>query len=271
MTRLPDFVLIGTMKSGTTSLFRWLGTHPAVRLPERKEPMFFGDDRTWSRGVDWYSSLFPSDGVTGEASAGYTAAAVTEVAASRAATVVPSARLLCLLREPSARLRSHYVHERQRGRERRRFLDAVAPDSAYVTSSCYDRCLAPWVERFGEQLLVVRAEDLDGDDAWASVLTHLGLDVVPRPADRHNVSGGKERFGPLARRLFDARIRSAPRWVPSPVRRVARRALLAGSMDDDEQAREARTAALPDEIVDLLTTEAAALAARLGTPSLRWG
>ena len=270
MTRLPDFILIGTMKSGTTSLFRWLGTHAAVRLPEQKEPEFFSDDRAWRRGVDWYSSLFPDDGVTGEASASYTAADRTDIAAARAAEIVPSARLVCLLREPSERLRSHYVHERQRGRERRPFVEAVRPESAYVSSSCYHRCLTPWLDRFGAQLLVVRGEDLDRDDTWAAILRHVGLDPVERPTEHHNVTGDKARFGPLARTAFDARVRSVPSWVPSPVRRVARRLLLAGSLHDDRLARDARTAALPDDVARLLAEDAGALAARLGPAAPRW-
>ena len=91
--RLPDFIIVGALKSGTTTLFRWLATHPGTSL-KTKEPHFFSGEAAWGRGIDWYRSLFEAAGddvVTGEASATYTSMAAAPIAAARIAEVVPGA------------------------------------------------------------------------------------------------------------------------------------------------------------------------------------
>ena len=53
--RLADFLVIGSAKSGTSTLFRYLQRHPQLYLPFRKEPNFFGMDENYAKGLDWYS------------------------------------------------------------------------------------------------------------------------------------------------------------------------------------------------------------------------
>ncbi|HVM40035.1 MAG TPA: hypothetical protein VM618_04550, partial [Acidimicrobiia bacterium] len=101
--RLPDFVIVGSMKSGTTSLFQYLGLHPGVGLPARKELDFFVAHRNWRRGEGWYRSQFApvADGlVTGESSPNYTMRHLFPGVAERMAAVVPDARLLYVVRDP---------------------------------------------------------------------------------------------------------------------------------------------------------------------------
>lgn len=230
--RLPDFVLIGTMKSGSTTVFRWLEQHPTVQLPSVKEPNFFSDDRNWHRGVEWYTRHFdgvPRDVVTGEASVRYTDPRWSATAAGRLRDTVPRARLICVLRDPVDRMRSHFRHEVQRGRERRAFADAVAvADSPYVLRSCYATALRPWAELFPPaQLHVVTSERLLSDDTeWAQLLGFLGLAPVPRPASAHNVTSDKGAFSPLMRVLWDLGLAQRMTRGPQSVRRLGRRLLL---------------------------------------------
>jgi hypothetical protein len=126
---LPNFVVIGAMRSGTTSLYKYLQVHPEVFMP-RKEIHFF--DRRWDRGLDWYRSRF--DGwagqpAVGEATPSYLA---DPVAIDRMAAVIPGTRLVAILRDPVDRAYSHYWMERARGRERRSFEQAVADERAGV-------------------------------------------------------------------------------------------------------------------------------------------
>ena len=230
--RLPDFVLIGTMKSGSTTVFRWLEQHPAVQLPAVKEPNFFSDDQRWQRGVEWYARHFegvPADVVTGEASVRYTDPRKSAVAAHRLRETVPGARLICVLRNPVDRMRSHFRHEVQRGRERRRFADAVLlPDSNYVLRSCYATALRPWVDLSPQdQLLVVTSERLLSEDAeWMRLLGFLDLDPLPRPTTMHNVTSDKASFSPLMRLLWDTGlVQRLPRG-PRIARRLGRRLFL---------------------------------------------
>ncbi len=73
--RLPDYVIVGMMKSGTTSLYQWLGGQPECALAREKEPDYFSREDVWQRGLEWYSELFadaPLGKLIGEASKSYT-------------------------------------------------------------------------------------------------------------------------------------------------------------------------------------------------------
>ncbi len=59
---LPNFLIIGAMKAGTTSLYSYLKTHPQVYMPVNKEPNFFSNEAEWKRGLGWYESLFKGNG-----------------------------------------------------------------------------------------------------------------------------------------------------------------------------------------------------------------
>ncbi len=266
--RLPDFLVIGTAKSGTTTLFRWLGAQPEVALPATKEPNFFGREERWALGLDWYAGHFAGigdDRLTGEASVRYTAPELAELAAGRIEAVLGRLPLVCLLRNPVERTRSHYRHQVQRGRERRPFPDAVAePDNPYIAASRYATVLRPYVRRFGDALAVVRFEDLLAGPGWDAVCTHLGLTPRPAPTGAHNVTATKERFTAPARIAYRRRWqRLAPALGPlrAPLRRVALR--------DGRRYRRLLTSAeapLPDEAADLLAAETGTLATLIGRP-----
>jgi hypothetical protein len=107
--RLPNFLIVGAMKSGTTSLARYLGAHPQAYVAPEKEINFFERGYVWNRGVDWYASRFEGAGdalAVGEASPSYM---YWPTAIERMASVVPDARLIALLRDPVERAYSHYL------------------------------------------------------------------------------------------------------------------------------------------------------------------
>lgn len=116
----PAFLIIGAMKAGTTSLFRYLCEHPDVVAPIRKEIHYFNFN--WSQPAGWYQAHFPvaaklgSGVVSGEASPGYL---VHPRAPHRARECLHDARIIVLLRDPVTRALSHYFHERRIGRETR--------------------------------------------------------------------------------------------------------------------------------------------------------
>lgn len=164
---LPDFVLIGGMKCGTTSLHHYLGCHPEIATSDPKElNFFFGDTPgtagNWWRGVDWYADRFPADArVRGESSPGYTSPDHPQVAA-RLARVVPDARLLYLRRDPWERAVSQYLHHRRDGDERRPLAEAILdPDSQYVARSRHRERLRPFLDRFApDRILVLEHREL---------------------------------------------------------------------------------------------------------------
>jgi hypothetical protein len=111
--RLPDFMIVGAGKAGTTSLAAWLRAHPEVFVPVEKELHFF--DQFWERGTDWYRDQFaaaPPGTRVGEATAAYM---VHAVYIDRMAAVAPEAALIAILRNPIHRARSQYDHMVARG------------------------------------------------------------------------------------------------------------------------------------------------------------
>lgn len=222
---LPTFIVIGIMKCGTTSVAGWLEAHPDVFMTEPKEPAFFSRPSRWAKGLGWYGTLFDAGRDTvarGEASTMYTNPAWSAVAAERIARTVPDVRLVCVVRDPVERIRSHYRHRRLRGREARPLAEAVvASDSPYVAQSCYYRCLEPYITTFGaDRLRVERLEDLaDGaGDAWRRVLDHIGVAQIPHAGGARKVSAETVQLTPLSAKLR-ARVPRSTR-LPAPVRRL---------------------------------------------------
>lgn len=227
--RLPDFIVIGTAKSGTTTLFHWLSEQPEFDLPlvpAVKEPHFFVNEDAWGRGLSWYASLFehvPVDLLTGEASPGYTRPDVAATAARRMATLVPDVRLVYVLRHPVDRLRSAHRHRLQRAREHLPLDQAVQslPWHEFLGRSMYWTCLEPYLEVFErEQICVARFEDLvgHGHPAWTAVLHHLGVGDRPPPRTAHNVSAAKPQYPRGVMRLLDGGRLATVTRLPAPVR-----------------------------------------------------
>jgi lipopolysaccharide transport system ATP-binding protein len=191
---LPDFVVIGTQKGGTSFFYRLLTEHPLVRRAAAKELHFF--DNKFAEGVGWYRRCFSEgervDGqrtITGEASPSYL---FDPQVPERMAQIVPEARLIALLRNPVDRAYSHYQMEVRRGKEARSFEEATEEEMtsaegegnpvdvphAYLRRGLY----AEQLERFSffanrDRLLVVKSENLFTHrlEVLERVLTFLGL------------------------------------------------------------------------------------------------
>ena len=122
---LPEYVIVGGQRCGTTSLYQYLIEHPAIGAATTKEVHYF--DVNFGRGVDWYRGHFPTaaylralahrtgmPATTGEASPYYL---FHPRAPYRLADMLPDAKLVVMLRDPVSRLISHYHHEVALGHE----------------------------------------------------------------------------------------------------------------------------------------------------------
>jgi hypothetical protein len=205
---LPNLVVIGAMKCGTSALHAYLATHPQIAMAAPKELSFFYDapkgarERAWSpgnrhRGVEWYAGHFRADSpVRGETSPGYTSPAHPEVA-SRMAALLPDARLILLVRDPIERAVSQYRHHAAEGTESRAIDQALLdPTSQYLARSRYYERLQPFLACFPrEQILVLAAEELDADrrSALQAVFAFVGVDPghwCTELEERHHVGRG---------------------------------------------------------------------------------
>jgi hypothetical protein len=175
---LPNLVVIGAMKCGTTSLHHYLDQHPDVAMSRPKELNFFFGPAdvcggvgvlpewargNWHRGTSWYEAHFdPAARVRGEASPGYTSPSYPQVA-GRMAAVIPAARLVYLVRDPVGRAVSQYWHHRREGGEQRDLADALLdPGSQYVARGRYAERLAPFLDDriFAGRITIVAQEEL---------------------------------------------------------------------------------------------------------------
>lgn len=191
--RLPNFLVIGAMKAGTTSLYHYLQAHPQVYMPPVKELAFFAEGSNWRRGLDWYRKQFvsadPNAIAIGEASTLYTKYPRHRGVPQRIAAHIPEARLIYVIRDPIVRIRSHYQHRVTQGSERTPFEEAVFENPIYVDCSRYALQIEQYMGYFPrEQLLVITSEDLR-DARLATirkVYEHLGVDTdfVPNILDR---------------------------------------------------------------------------------------
>jgi Sulfotransferase domain len=234
-TTLPTFLVIGAMKSGSTTLYNHLRAHPRVFMPSFKEPEFFVAEKTWSRGLSWYQSLFADAGnalAVGEASTSYTKFTEFPGVPERISRVIPEVRLIYLLRDPLVRIRSMYGHMVLTGRERRPIDEAVLTDDTYVGPSLYAENIRLYLEHFPrEQLLVMVTEDLRDDPVGAVGKVTRFLQLPPEPG---YVPSGRVDLKTDDRRM-DTRLKSRLRDVPGahlaiermprPVRAAARRAM----------------------------------------------
>jgi hypothetical protein len=269
--RLPDFLVLGAAKAGTTSLARWLEAHPDVFVPPQKELHFFDRDRNWSRGPEWYAEFFaaaPPGSRAGEASPSYLY--VPEVA-DRIATLLPHAKLLAVLRNPVDRAYSHYWHARDWGGEPRSFpevVDAIlAGDTSvrpYLARGYYVEQLERYEVCFpADALSVLLFEELTADPAgvFHRVCEFLGVPpVVPGNVGRVYNAHTRRRSGRL-RVLMEAR----QLWRRAP--RVAR---ALDRMNTAEQAYEPMPAEVRARLVEHFAPYNAKLAAHLGRDLSGW-
>jgi hypothetical protein len=161
---LPEFVVIGAMKCGTSALHRYLDRHPEIAMSDPKELNYFIDPPAgrWHLTTAWYVRRFDAAAVArGESSPGYTSPSYPRVAA-RMARVIPDARIIYLVRDPIERALSQYRHHRRDDTETRSPQEALLdPASQYIARGRYYERLAPFLERFPrERIAIVACEEL---------------------------------------------------------------------------------------------------------------
>ena len=233
----PSFLIIGAMKSGSTTLYRDLMTHPRVFFPLDKEPCNLCDDHVLTdAGRGEYEALFRRarlDQICAEASTDYTKLPDRPGVPGRALRVLgPELKLIYIVRDPVRRLVSHHYHEYARGQMPADIAEAVERHPELVNYSRYAMQLEPWLEAFGpERIRVIRLEDYVAQRRAhvAAIEAFLGLDPRPelvRTEKVHNKSDGK----PVAKGAMGSFSRSgfyrslirplAPVWLKESLRRA---------------------------------------------------
>jgi len=231
----PDFIIIGAMKSATSSLHVQLGSHPGVFMTEPKEPNFFSDGDQYRRGTTWYEALFEdaSEGdLRGESSTHYTKLPDYPETIARMKALVPEVRLIYVMRHPVDRLVSHYIHQWTQNVIRCDVNEAIDRYPELINYGRYGYQLAPYFDAFG----------------MASVLPVFFAALKRQPQrELERVAAFVGYRGPItwkgelgAQNVSSQRLRQFPGYrviVDSPPMTVLRRTFLPQSFRDMVKAR----------------------------------
>jgi hypothetical protein len=201
--RLPDFIIGGAPRSGTTWLHTLLDRHPDVYMakPIKPEPKFFLRDELYAKGLPYYSDTWfagaDASTIAGEKSTDYLESAP---ASARIARDLPRVKLIFVLREPVARAYSNYLWTKMNGLETEDFVTALRLEAqrehelperlkftrpySYFSRGLYADLLEPYLDRFRDsQLLITRFEDIVERPAALAEAVHRFLGVTPRAGD----------------------------------------------------------------------------------------
>lgn len=234
---LPDAVIIGAQRCGTTSLYHCISQHPRVIRPSKKEVHYF--DINYHRDLAWYQMHFQHNHgkLNFEASPYYI---FHPKAPERVAAALPDTKVIVILRDPVARAYSHYWHERRLGNEKLSFAEAIDAEGerlagestrlaeedgyysynhhhfSYVSRGCYDMQLKRWLRFFPRpQFLFIESESFFEDPGreMARVTRFLKLPPLGDTMRmvKENAGTYPEDIAPALRRHLRARFANANR------------------------------------------------------------
>ncbi|HET7485292.1 MAG TPA: sulfotransferase [Solirubrobacterales bacterium] len=178
---LPNLIIIGGLKCGTTSIHHYLGLHPEIQMSKPKELNFFAAELNWDLGLDWYASRFDDRfEVRGESSPHYTNLPRFGGVPARIREHCPDARLLYMVRDPIKRILSHWVHATGAGYETGDLVEILSrPDTSYMNRSKYWMQLQPYLEHFDRsQIEIIAQEELQAqrEETMRKAFRFAGVD-----------------------------------------------------------------------------------------------
>lgn len=235
---LPDFLIVGAQKCGTSALRVNLRAHDGIAIPA-DELHFFNNKNKWEQGLDWYCQHFPhTDLLQGEKTPEYLS---NPRAAERIARIIPSAKIIIMLRDPVTRAYSHWNHMTQkidvtakRGWEVLPFGEAIARafdgDKPYVRildKGIYIDQILRYSESFPAEQIYIGIQErflANGAEELARVFRFLGVSEQPvesrkghvrqydAPMDPEVRGELLQYYAPFNQRLFEFLGADIPEW-----------------------------------------------------------
>lgn len=242
---LPNFMIIGVAKAGTTSLFRYLDQHPQVFMCPVKGTNYFGyeDARNWkwsdeadppllrhfqATTFEEYEALFA--GVTDEIAVGEASPQYFRcpTAAQRIHEYIPDVKLVASLRNPADRAFSGFMMRRRRGEAVMGLYEELTPEGSHVREGFYYKRMRRYFDIFPRhQIKVYIFEEFKKDPAKIveDLFDFLGVDTnfVPDTSTRYN-PGGVPKNRLLNRFFYDPTlIRAAKSMLPDSAQEMVKR------------------------------------------------
>jgi hypothetical protein len=204
---LPDFVIIGAQKSGTSSLYAYLRQHPDVLSAIRKEVHYFDGDinpeeDNYRKGERWYRAHFPKTNRKNENQRVFEASPLYifyPPVPQRLAGLIPKVKLIAVLRNPTERAISHYFHVKRRGYEPLPIMEALLAEEerlkpileredyknsiyirhSYKSRGRYSEQISRYFEFFPpDQMLIISSDELfsETSNTLRKVFNFVGVD-----------------------------------------------------------------------------------------------
>lgn len=159
--RVPNFIIAGAQKCGTTSIFKVLYDHTEVFLPESKEVHFFDRNQSFNKGIDWYKNFFSkskSEKVIMDITPNYMN---KEYVPERIKKLLPDVKLIFVLRNPVTRAYSNYWDNIRNQNEHLPFNEAINHNPAYIEKGLYYKHINRFLEYFNkEDIFIFLSEEL---------------------------------------------------------------------------------------------------------------
>lgn len=244
--KLPNALLIGVQKAGTTSLFDWIAQHPEVYTnPRVKDFPFFWYEDIYRKGIGHYASFFEKAADVSVILGGDVNNIFFAFTAERIHAMNPDARLIICLRNPADRAYSAFSHAVERGIETRSFDEAIRQEldglqyhsihesaqKDYVMHGCYWSQIQNYLNYFQRtQMHFVLFDDLKKAPAMVSrdVFQYLRINASFTPIyNKRNVTGGA-RFAVISRMINNPELRASGmyramgQFIPDSLRQVLR-------------------------------------------------
>ena len=229
----PDYIIIGAMKCGTSTLAAQLGGQPGIFMTDPKEPNFFSDDENYAKGPEWYGALFAGaapDDIRGEASTHYTKRPEFPNSVARMTDMLSDVRLVYMIRNPISRIVSHYIHEWSQCVLSGTLSDELDRHTPLVDYGLYGWQIEPFIQAYGrDAILLTSLERMKANpsEELARVAQHIGYEQTPVWIEEQsvaNVSAERTRKLPMHDLLVDHPIAASLRrnLVPKPMRNWVR-------------------------------------------------
>lgn len=259
----PNFIIIGAMKSATSTLHEQLAQQSGIFMSTPKEPNYFSDDAQYALGDSWYDALFkdakPGD-LCGESSTHYTKLPDYPLTLVRMSKRLKDPKLIYVMRHPIDRLISHYIHQWTQNVFKCDINDAIDKYEELTSYSCYAKQLTPYFELYGhENILPVFTESLriNPQKELERVADYIGYDKAvlwQEELVEQNVSSQRIRIFKGYDLLIESILMTFLRrkLIPKNFRNRIKRALTMTKRPEIDQAHYEKLAALFDKDLAML-------------------
>jgi len=209
----PDFIIIGAMKSATSTLHEQLFLQEGIFMTTPKEPNYFSDDAIYAKGEAWYEGLFSEakeGDLCGESSTHYTKSPDYPLTLERMSAKLKAPKLVYVMRHPVDRLVSHYIHQWSRNIFKCDINGAIDQYDELIDYGCYAKQIKPYIAEYGvENILFVFMEAIKECpqtqlEKVADFIGYKGQVVWQDELPKQNISSERIRVFPGYKVLVDS-------------------------------------------------------------------